>query len=419
MEGLFGLGYNADRESVVWIMATFNLRKFTNPDWLGTISVPRLVRLLSPWHDYLASRGFDLQSESGVAVDCGALAQVLMTPDSSTPVEMIEALYYIQETSSPEDMESLRARAAARRLLITDDLEVTPTDYVIDAWLADPAIVHECHAEAIARRQQNFEYFLGRLGHGRTFPAIEPDVRLQMQSALDDWFSDHKRGRGCRLFVFPHPPIIWLLVRHGLPMRREASHRDDGTAGTAFYRPQQHDVITYDENTDEIGIHAGIVGERKLYLRTIGGILFGDEGYFPQTPKFTLEPLVEQGAAALNCADIDGMDDVKLVEYHQYWGGAHKESEVRRATDIFAAMEKRGSGNFLTRTPTAATFKVIFSGSPKERRVVIRTPASARYERNEDCEIVERWLRERGFLLRRAEVEDDDDADLTAVLEGP
>ena len=82
---------------------------------------------------------------------------------------------------------------------------------------------------------------------------------------------------------------------------------------------------------------------------------------------------------------------------------------MRRATDVFAALEKRRSGQIAGVTPSAAIFKVTFSGSPKERRVVIRAPASARYERNEDSEIVEHWLRERGFLLARTPTEDCDD----------
>ena len=100
---------------------------------------------------------------------------------------------------------------------------------------------------------------------------------------------------------------------------------------------------------------------------------------------------------------------MKLIEYRQYWGGTHKESEVRRATDVFAALEKRRSGQITGVTPSAAVFRVTFSGTPKERRVVIRTPSSARYERKEDSEIAEHWLRERGFLLARRPTEGSDD----------
>jgi hypothetical protein len=46
-----------------------------------------------------------------------------------------------------------------------------------------------------------------------------------------------KRWKASTLFVFRHAPLVWILVRHGLPMRREAGHQDDGRATTEFYRP--------------------------------------------------------------------------------------------------------------------------------------------------------------------------------------
>ena len=48
--------------------------------------------------------------------------------------------------------------------------------------------------------------------------------------------------------------------------------------------------------------------------------------------------------------------------------------------------------------------------------MTIRPPGIARYERNEDSELVERWLRERGFIRTNQGADDDEAA--TAVLEG-
>lgn len=90
---------------------------------------------------------------------------------------------------------------------------------------------------------------------------------------------------------------------------------------------------------------------------------------------------------------------------------------MRRATDIFAALTARRAGTMMGGIPSAAVFRVKFDDSPKERRVVIRTLASARYERNEDSELVEQWLRARGYLLKRPPGEDVDEADTSEVLE--
>ena len=64
--------------------------------------------------------------------------------------------------------------------------------------------------------------------------------------------------------------------------------------------------------------------------------MFGNEEYFPPADKFSLDPLIDDGAKSLLCEDVDG-----LVEYRRYWGGAYKEIEIRKATDIFAALTAR------------------------------------------------------------------------------
>jgi hypothetical protein len=202
-----------------------------------------------------------------------------------------------------------------------------------------------------------------------------------------------------------------------MPMRREASHADDGNASTAFYRPQQHDVLIHDEGTDEMGVAAGTLGERRSYLRVLGRVVFDDEGYFPDAKKFTLDPLIERGADALACDDLDGIERVTLIEYRREWGGRHKELETRRATDVFATLQSRGWPTRLQGRIIAATFHVKFIDAPKERRVVLRPPATALYDRDDDCVRIEQWLRARGFMRTPAPTENDDE-EAPEVLEG-
>lgn len=397
-------------------MASFNPRMFTDPDRLRHVSVGRLRKFLVPWTDYLRERGFEFPDPGGAEPDFVALAGVLMTPTSATPRDMIDALYYVHETASDEDMDALLAAIKHEGIPIDNDPTATPTDIAIDVWLAAPDILQDRHAEAVAKKQKNFEYFGPTPPQSLAFPQITHALRRQIETALDNWFEDHRRGRGCRLFVFRHSPLVWILVRHGLPMRREAAHRDDGKATTEFYRPQQHDVLIYDERNGEIGIHSNTKGECKLYLATFGSLVFSNVDHFPPAAKFTLDPLVEDGSNALNVDDVARISAVRLVEYRRYWGGAYKEIEVRRAEDIFAALAARKAGGLAGGRLIGATFKVRFDGASKERSVTIRPPGIARLERNEDSELIEAWLRQRGLILQH-ESADDDEAD-TAVVEG-
>lgn len=381
-------------------MATFNPRKFSDPSWLQRIAPARLIAFLQPWSGYLSHRGLAWPAAGSDAIDCAALAEILLSPNDTTPAEMADALYYVHETCTAADMESLIDSARRERLALDAAADTTPADLAIEIWLKRPQLLQQRHAEVLAHHQRSFEYFAGRAGTGRTFPHLGAVLQGQIEASLDDWFSENRRGRGSRIFVFREQAHTWIVIRHGEPMHREPKHADDGRVETAFYRPQQHDVLIYDETTDEIAVNAKTKGMRMLYLETIGRLVFGDPTYFPTADKFTLNPLIERGAEALKCDDIVGIDRVTLVEYRRRWGGAHKETEIRRADDIFAARADRGRSLALEGQLSAAVFRIKFSTSPKERRVVLRPKASAQCERDSDAVLIEEWLQARGFMRR-------------------
>jgi len=396
-------------------MASFNPRKFSDPDRLRAISPDRLVAFLAPWRAFLEIRGLQFPDTRDVEIDYAGLAQILMTPDRSTPSAMVDALYYVHETASAQDMDELLTAVRNQNVPIVDDPTATPIDLAIDIWLAAPELVRSRHAETIAMRQQNFEYFGPQRPVRTAFPEVDAALRSQIEAELDDWFEAHRRGRGCRLFIIRHAPMTWVLIRHGQTMRREASQRDDGEAGTEFFRPQRHDVLIYDERSGDIGVHATTKGERALYLRTLGKFLFTGEEHFPPAGRFTLDPLMAHGSAALNVRDIEGITAVRLTEYRRYWGGAQRETETRKAEDVFAALAQRSPATLAGGRLVSATFKVTFDGQEKDRSVTIRPPGIARFERNDDSELIETWLRERGFILTGQDTDDDEAA--TEVLE--
>ncbi|MEL6312309.1 MAG: hypothetical protein AAFQ17_08120, partial [Pseudomonadota bacterium] len=176
-----------------------------------------------------------------------------------------------------------------------------------------------------------------------------------------------------------------------------------------LYRPQKHDVLIYDAATGEMALNAGTKGELKLYLATFGEVLFGDAEHFDMSDRFALDPLREKGPSSLVNDTIDAIVAVRLVEIERFWGGAYKEKEVCKATDLFAtwreAWPKRLTGGRIDR----AVFKVRFEGDRKERTVAILPPGLARYERDSDSDLIEGWLTDQGFC-RAAKDEDDDDA---------
>lgn len=390
-------------------MPTFNPRIFTHPDRLKHIAPARLLAFLDPWRAYFTARGVDLSSLDSEDLPLEDIAQVLMTPDATVPEDMVNALYYVHETASHESMEALLEHAAAAGIDIDDDTETSAADVAVQIWLVDPMLLQRQHAETVAFKRSNFMYFAGSGGREGAVPQMTDEQRLEMQDRMDAWFEKKRRGRRCRIFAFPRGTKVWFLVRHGLPMRREGKHLDDGEGGIAFYRPQQHDVLIYDAETDEIGINAGTKGERQLYLETIGEVLFGSDEYFDRSERFTLNPLLDYGPKALECSDIDGLATVRLVEIGRFFGGSQRVSDSLKADDFFKAFEESWLEQLDRGALMYAIFKVKLDGAKRERSVTIRPANIARYERDSDTDVIEAWMKARGFCRRP--VDQGEDAD--------
>lgn len=394
-------------------MSAFNPRSFTSPDRLRSMSANLLLLFFRRWSEYFARRGLYLAEVSANEFPYEKLAKILLEPDQSVPEPMVNALFYVHETATAEAMNELLARAKSAGIDGQIELSPSPADVALQIWLIRPDLLELQHAESVAFSRSNYMYFAGsRSGKDVVgIPTISDVHSKSMQDQMDIWFEAKRRGRQCRLFVFPRGDKIWILVRHGMPMRREGKHQDDGETGIAFYRPQLHDVLIYDCESDEIGVNAGTKGERDLYLETLGQVLFEKADYFNLSKRYTLDPLREFGPASMAYGDIKGITGVRFVEFGRRWAGKMPEMETRRCDDLFKAYggswAKRLAGGLLTH----ATFKFKFEGSKRERSVTIRPANIARYERESDEEVIEAWLKQRGFW---AGTDDGDDE----VLEG-
>jgi hypothetical protein len=389
-------------------LPTFNLRKFSEPDRLKTIKPSHLIEFLKPYDDYLARRGFTLPAGSDYEIDYEPLANILIHPDDSVPRQMVDALYFVHGMADAEQMDDLIGSAKQLQLPLDSDQESSPADVAVQIWLLAPDVLQEKHAEAAAIRQRNFTYFAGRSGKPGPFPEVGPKARRALEASLDAWFVDHRRGEGSRVFAFDHGRKVWILIRHGMPFKREGSVKG-GKSSSEYYRPEIHDVLIYDTEVDDIGVHASTKGERDLYLRLIGQHFFGDAVYFPQADKFTLAPLIDHGRAALQCDDVPGLEEVWLTEFHRYSGGKFKAIDIRKATDIFGALDDRHHLLAGGRA-TSAVFKVKFTGSKRPRSVTLRPPNTAKYDRDDDSDVVETWLALRGFIKPAAAKEQDEEA---------
>ena len=391
-------------------MPAFNPRSFTNPDRLKSISADRLLAFFRKWEGYFRERDLILPETVDADFPYNALANVLMRPDENVPDAMVDALFYVHETANKESMEELQDLAVAAGLDMEVGEDPSPADLALQIWLQKPALLQRQHAETVALTRSRFQYFSGKRGRNSGALDLGPARLALIAEKLDEWFLKRRRGAMCHIDALPRGARTWFVVRHGEPIRREGKQHDDGTPGIAVYRPQKHDVLIFDSDTGEMAVNAGTKGEVRLYLKSFGAVLFGDEGHFSPSSRFTLKPLLDKGPAALLNDSIPAIKKARLIEIERFWGGKTKEKEVRKATDLFETWgddwNRRIAGGSIDR----ATLKIKFDGDGKERTVTLLPPGLARYDRDDDNDLIDLWLREQGFC--EPDVEDDDDTGL-------
>jgi len=379
-------------------VATYNLRRFSKPDILKTISPEHLSAFLSHHRDFLSTRGFDLPSSIDPATfDYDGLVDIFMEPDVDTPKDLSEALFFVDEMATPDGMDILQEEAEARGMTITGSPDPTPADVAVQVWLQDKDVLEQKHAERFIVRRRSFEYYRTEASPIPAFSPPSPEALKALEKDVDDWFEKKKRGRGARVFVYPKGGETWFLVRHGEPYKREGSI-EKGEPSSIFYRPEKFDVLAYDASTGEIRVNAASKGEKDLYRRQFGRHVFGSDDFFSGAREYTLEPLRTDGEASLVCTDVDGMDWAKLKEVQYYWGGACHETEVRKADDIFAALKDSEREMPTKARIIRANFQVKFTDSKTPRTVVIRAGNTAQYTRDADSVIIEKWLTLRHFI---------------------
>jgi len=376
-------------------MVTLNPRRFSKPERLRQIARGHLLRFLAPHRAYLADRGAALpEDDSDQGIDYVALGRVLLSPDAGTPGELADALYYVDEMSTTEGFDDLQEAIEGTALDV--DPHATPEDLAVQVWVADRELLERVHARQFLVRPRSFEYYVA----ARPVPTFTPPGSATLHALegdLNEYFVRKRRGRTARVFVHAKHDFVWFLVRHGEPFAREAVIEGDESK-SAYFRPEKFDVLVYNPRVGEMRMHAESRGVKELYRTAFGLHVFGDPNYFSGKSKFTLEPLRTDGRDSLVCADVEGIEWVKLKEYHIHWGGAHGEIETRKADDIYAALEARErdfpKGGRLLR----ASFLIKFADAKQPRTVTLCTGNRAQYKRDDDAEILEAWLTARGFI---------------------
>jgi hypothetical protein len=384
-------------------MASFRLKRFCDVAVLKNIDFRLLSLFLQPHKDYLTGCGLQWADEAS-EFDYDGLARILMSPTVDAPEDMLDALYFVDNLSDAETFDRILGEAIEAGLEVSNP-DISPQDLTIIVWMKKPEILERVHAEHFSVKQRKYVSYFCAEAEIPDMPPITEPIQAALEFDLNESYETKKKGRGTKVFPFVRENGVWFLVRHGQRINREGTIEANGEPGSIFYRPEKFDVLIYYPLRGELSMHTATLGERKAYCQYFGKHLFGREDFFcfdSPIAKYTLEPLIYDGRGALVCSDIDGIEGIRLVELQIQHESGQKDLEIRRANDVFLALEnqERSLQDEMDSTDLIkAKFKVMFRGADKERTVEVGPPNTASYDHDVDGELVNEWLLKRGFIL--------------------
>lgn len=383
-------------------MASFRLKRFSNAAVLKNIDFRLLHRFLHAHKDYLADCGFRW-SDDPHEFDYDELARILMSPTVDAPEDMLDALYFVDNLSDAETFDRILNEAIEAGLDVSDP-DISPQDLTIIVWMKKPEILERVHAEQFRVKQRKFESYFCVDAEIPDMPAITDAMQTALEFDLNESYETKKKGRGTKVFPFVKENGVWFLVRHGQRINREGTIGANGEPGSIFYRPEKFDVLIYYPLRGELAIHTATLGEKEAYCKYFGKHLFGRDNFFcfdSPVSKYTLEPLIYDGRGALVCSDIDGIEGIRLVELQIQHESGQRDVEIRRANDVFLALDNQGRSlqdEIGSTNLIKAKFKIMFRGADKERTIEVGPPNTASYDHDADGDLVQEWLLKRGFI---------------------
>lgn len=383
-------------------MATSIPRRFCKPEILKKIDEKYLVEFIQPYLSYLQVRGFDIPTstnDSEQKIDYDLLSKILLDPNTETPPELSEALFFVNDMSTTEGFDALLEAINKNKLEIEMSSSIALADFAIQVWMKDRKLAERVHAEQLLTKVRSFRYFKNERGIATTIEPITPELIQRIEHSLNDWFVHKGRGRTAKLLYLQKDNCIWFLIRHGEPFTRECVI-EDGKSMPLFFQPERTDLFIYNKETGEARINAKSKSQLNLFRENFGYFLFRDRNYFSDVSMFTLTPLITEGRASLTCQEIPEIKEIRLTEVSYSIDDKYDYVITQKATDLFAAIEDSGS-KFLQQDGVVlkkATFKIQFTTAKTPRTLTITNGNKALFKRDEDAEVLEKWLGLRGFI---------------------
>ena len=377
-------------------MAPLRFKNFSDLAFIQGVDKVRFFRpLLDPHKAYFQRQGLDVaRLENGDEHD-RRLLEVFTNPDAEMPSGLLDSLYLLDDLADDAGHDRILAEAERQRVQLNGVVgeEMSPGELAIAVQLQHPKIVRRAHEMTLYRKIRNYEEYRGKGNKTLTLKASRAG-RAALEAEMAPWFEAKNRSKACEIYVYEEAGEIKSEIMHGRPYRTEGTLEKVKRSRVA-YRPQKHDSVIYDTRTGVLKLNAQTAAEKELYRKSFGKILFDDAGYFADSEIYTLAPL-RQAKPKLVC--VTGMKSVRMTEACVKVDDDPGVVQTSRGHDLIAMTERHGTPNLAQGEIVRASFFIDLQSGGRPRRLEIRRPNVALYDRARDGVVVEAFLRANGFF---------------------
>lgn len=378
-------------------MSIFKPKFFSNADIVRTIDPIRLLQLLQPYAGYFSKRGLPLPSPFAASFDIDRLVEILSAPDEEAPQDLLNAIGYIDEMSTPSGMDLLLNAATLAGMLFDATVNCTPADIAVQVWLYDQKIVEREHAWYTWRSPRRMECFQPIIGNYKELVELTPSRIELVTINLGDYFGGSNRSTFCKLHVRESDELIEVSIQRGDPFQRKPKI-EENQVRNIHYRPAGKDVVVLRKADHVLQCNSSMKRAIRIYQRVFGTLLFDDSNYFADENVYTLAPFEELGEEALSWADFDEIESVVLTKYRVSCGS--KAFETLEAENIVDFLRDNGRSFKFPGRLVDVTFQIKFRGTKSWRTVKLYAGNAACYTRDSNAAAIERWLMLRRFIVR-------------------
>lgn len=374
--------------------------RLTNHNIFNNASHERLHAFLAPFADYLATRGIEIPPGPIDEESREQIRRVLRQPDDDTPRALLKTAHFVNDLCTENCMEKLLDRIEGLAEKFEDEETSTIADVALEAFLH-----HRDEAEDILRwervqSRKSFQYFQAKADKVPELQLPLEPRRLAFQRHVSAYCIEKRCGPFTDVTIEETEALLRLLVSHGSPLKA-IKLVENGQPVDRHSRQRGEAMLELNKLAGELKINAATATRRQMYRAAFGECFFDDEDMFPDGEIWTAEPLLKHGAASLSTVDIPQLHHASLVSVKIAVNDGVPEYVTTERQALIDVLQERLA--LYATFPSdiriiEARIALTFTDSNRVRMCTIKPPNVATFGRDGDADVIETFLRYRGFV---------------------